>query len=298
MPFAPATSFPNRRRLKTAAAGPLIMLASGLLFGAMDCLIKLLGPSFRAWDIAFYRFGCGMAILVLLFARNRDTFIGNNRKLLTVRGVTGCISFLAFVLALQLIPISTALVLFYSYPAFAALFSALFFQEKMTAVEILWVLVAICGVGVFIDTRLEGGIFGQVVTLVGAAFSGVALSIVKKARETNGPVVIYFYFCLTGAAMTFIPFVSDPHLPASSNEWLILGGIVTTSLAAQLLMNQGFHYCRSFEGGLFLTSELLFVALWGFVFLHDPITWHSITGGTMILGSMIGLSQNTGPAEK
>jgi drug/metabolite transporter (DMT)-like permease len=40
------------------------------------------------------------------------------------------------------------------------------------------------------------------------------------------------------------------------------------------------------------------VAGWGFIFLHDPITWHSIAGGTMILGSMIALSHRTPPDAK
>lgn len=274
------------------------MLSSGFLFAVMDCLIKLLGPPIRIWDVAFFRFGCGMAFLFLMFARNLDIFRANNWKLLAARGVTGSLAFLAFVLALRLIPISTVLVLFYSYPAFAALFSAVLFKEKMTVKEVLWIFVAICGVGVFMDTGLEGGLFGQVVTLIAAAFAGVALTTVKKARETNGSVAIYFYFCVAGAIMTFVPFVSDPHLPASPYEWLILGSIAGTSLIAQILMNQGFYYCKSFEGGLFLTSEVLFVAGWGFIFLHDPITWHSITGGTMILGSMIALSNRTTPAEK
>lgn len=274
------------------------MLSSGFLFAVMDCLIKLLGPPFRIWDIAFYRFGCGMVILLLMSARNHDIFNANNWKLLAARGIAGSLAFLAFVLALSLIPISTVLVLFYSYPAFAALFSAWLFREKMTGREVFWIFVTICGVGVFIDTRLEGGIFGQIATLIGAGCAGIALTVLKKARETNGSVVIYFYFCLAGATMTFIPFFSDPHLPASSYEWLILGGITGTSLIAQLLMNQGFYYCRSFEGGLFLTSEVMFVALWGFIFLREPITWHSIAGGTMILGSMIALSHGTVPAEK
>jgi len=45
-------------------AGPLLMLASAFLFSVLDGLIKLMGPAFRTWDIAFYRFGFGLVILV------------------------------------------------------------------------------------------------------------------------------------------------------------------------------------------------------------------------------------------
>ena len=39
------------------------MLGSALMFAVMDGVIKMIGPSFRVWDIAFYRFGFGIVIL-------------------------------------------------------------------------------------------------------------------------------------------------------------------------------------------------------------------------------------------
>jgi drug/metabolite transporter (DMT)-like permease len=292
-----AASFsPRRLRLKAAAVGPLLMLVSALLFAVMDCLIKVLSTSFSVWDIAFYRFGCGMAILLLIFGWRQNPFGGHNRKLLVLRGVAGSLAFFALVVAIQLIPISTALVLFYVYPAFAALFSAVLFKEKITK-DLIWIVVALVGVAVILDSRLQGGYLGQAVSLAGAAFAGVAVAAIKKARETNGPVTIYLYFCLTGALMTLIPFAASPQLPSSANEWLIVGGIVGTSLIAQLLMNEGFHYCSSFEGGLLLTSEVLFVAFWGIVFLREAVTWRFWGGGAMILASIVALNRSIVLAE-
>ena len=281
-----------RFRLKgTAAFGPLLMLTSGLLFAVMDCLIKISTTSFRIWDIAFYRFGIGMAILILLFGRHRNPFAGCQVRFLVMRGVAGSLSFLALIFAFQLIPIATALVLFYVFPAFAALFSALLFKEKLSK-NMLWILVALGGVAVILDSRLQGSLLGQAMSLVGAALAGIALAAVKKARETNGPVIIYLYFCLAGVLISFIPFVSDPQSPSSTHEWLILGGIVGTSLIAQLLMNEGFRYCSSFEGSLLLTSEVPFATCWGIVFLHETVSWHFWVGATMIFASIIGLNRN------
>ena len=185
---------------------------------------------------------------MLLFGRHGNPFAGHNTKLLMVRGIAGCISFLAVVYAVRTIPISTALVLFYSYPAFAALFSALTSRENVMK-QIFWALFAFCGVAVFLDTKMEGGLLGQSMSLVGAAFAGVAMASIRKARETNGPVIIYLYFCLTGAAISFIPFVYNPQVPACATDWWMVGGIVSTSVVAQLLMNQGFQYCTACEGG-------------------------------------------------
>jgi drug/metabolite transporter (DMT)-like permease len=198
-------------------------------------------------------------------------------------------AFVTQILAIRLIPISTAMVLFYAYPAFAALFSALLFKEKISK-ELLWVFVALCGVAIFFDFKLEGGLLGQAISLLGAAFAGVAVACIKRLRENNGPVEIYLYFCLTGATIAFFPFASNPQLPASPHDFWIVGGIIGFSLVAQLIMNQGFQYCKSWEGGLFLMSEVVFVALWGILFLQEPVNWHFWVGGPIILGSIVGLN--------
>jgi drug/metabolite transporter (DMT)-like permease len=251
----------------TATVGALLMLTSAFLFAVLDGLIKLLGPPFRIWDIAFYRFAGGLAILV------------------------GSCAFLALVTAIRLIPISTALVLFFSFPAFAAFFSPLFFKEPITWAEIVSVMIALVGVALLFDFRLQGGLLGQTMAVLGGAFAGLTVGIIKKLREKNGPVVIYLYFCLLGSVISFPAFIAHPQIPQVTSEWLMLGGIVCSALAAQLLMNQGFRYCKSWEGGLFLMAEVVFTSILGILFLGEPVTWRFLTGGFLVLGSAVALNR-------
>jgi drug/metabolite transporter (DMT)-like permease len=267
------------------------MLAAALLFAVLDGLIKLLGPPFRVWDIAFYRFACGLAILLPILGWEGNPFSGQNRKLLVVRGITGCCAFLALVAAIRLIPISTALVLFYSFPAFAALFSPLIFKETISRDEIVLVIVALGGVAILFDFSLHTALFGQALALLGGGFAGLTISIIKKLRETNGPVVIYLYFCLLGSLISLPPFMANPQIPRVPVEWLMLGGIVSSALAAQLLMNQGFRYCKSWEGGLFLMAEVVFTSVLGILFLGERVTWRFWLGGLMVLGSALALNR-------
>lgn len=44
-------------------------------------------------------------------------------------------------------------------------------------------------------------------------------------------------------------------MPSTPAEWDMVLGLIFISLAAQLLMNQGFFYCRGWEGGVFMSSE-------------------------------------------
>lgn len=280
-------------KLSAATLGPLLMFASAFLFAVLDVLIKILGPSFRVWDIAFYRFGFGLVILTAVFGRRRNPFNGSNPKLLVVRGITGSIAFLSLVTAIRMIPVSTAMVIFYSFPAFAAIFAPLVFKEKITMPELFCVLIAFCGVTVFFDFSLQGSLVGQFMGLLAGVAAGMTICLIKKLREQNGPVIIYLYFCLMGTLVTLPSFIANPQIPTNPGEFLIVAGIVFISISAQLLMNQGFRYCRSWEGGLFLTSELFFISIFGICFLNELVNWHFWAGGFLIFGSVVALNYYT-----
>ena len=107
------------------------MLSAALIFAVLDGLIKSLGPAFRVWDIAFIRWGGSLALLIIIFRRKGTLFKTDNPKLMAIRSVTGCITFFLLIAAIRSIPLSTAMVLFFTFPAFAALFSALMFGERI-----------------------------------------------------------------------------------------------------------------------------------------------------------------------
>jgi drug/metabolite transporter (DMT)-like permease len=94
------------------------MLGAALIFAVLDGLIKLMGPTFRVWDIAFLRWGGSLALLIVLFGRQGKFFKTDNLKLMVVRSVTGCITFFLLITAIRSIPLSTAMVLFFTFPAF------------------------------------------------------------------------------------------------------------------------------------------------------------------------------------
>lgn len=278
-------------QMDAAVAGPLFMLSAALLYTLLNILVKLMDPQYRVWDIGFYRFFGGALVLLAVFGRHRNPFKGNNIRLLIIRGCTGSVAFVSLVTAIRLLPVSTALVIFYSYPIFSALFSYLIYGERMGKVEIACAIVVLIGVGILFDFKLGGGFWGQIVALVGGIFAGITVTLIRTLRENNGPVIIYLYFCTMGSLVTFPVFFQQPVLPGSAVEWVMILGIILTSVSAQLLMNQGFFYCRGWEGGVFMSSEVVFTAVIGIVFLIDPVTWRFWLGGLMILASGVTLNR-------
>ena len=278
-------------QLDATVAGPLFMLSSALLYTLLNLLIKLLGPEFTVWHIGFFRFFGGIVVLLAIFGRHRNPYKGLNTKLLIIRGCTGSVAFICLVTAVRMLPISTALVMFYSFPAFAAIFSFLIYGNRIGKIEISCIAMVVIGIGVLFNFQLAGGVFGQSMALVGGAFAGLTVTFIKTLREKNGPVIIYLYFCTMGALVTFPKFIMHPILPSTPMEWVMILGIILSSVTAQLLMNQGFFYCSGWEGGVFMSSEVIFTAIVGIAFLGDPATWRFWTGGIMIFGSVVALNR-------
>ena len=277
--------------LDAAVAGPLFMLSAALLYTLLNIFIKLLGPQFRVWDIGFYRFCGGVLVLLAVFGRRRNPYRGCNIRLLVIRGCTGSAAFVCLVTAIRLLPVSTALVIFYSFPVFSALFSFLIYGERIGRYGFACILGVLIGVGILFDFQLAGGLLGQAVALLGGIFAGLTVTLIRSLRENNGPVIIYLYFCTMGTLVTLPKFALHPVWPATPLESVMILGIIFSSVTAQLLMNQGFFYCRGWEGGVFMSSEVVFTAVVGIVFLGDPATWRFWTGGIIILASGIAMNR-------
>jgi len=281
----------GKLKLEAALAGPLFMLSAALLFTALNLFVKLLGPQFNVWHIGFYRFFGGMVVLLAVFGRHHNPYQGDNIRLLIIRGCTGSVAFISIITAIRLLPVSTALVLFYSFPAFSAIASFLIYGERIGKLETVCIFLVMVGVAILFDFELSGGVFGQAIALVGGIFAGITVTLIRSLRGTNGPVIIYLYFCTMGSLVTLPMFALDPVLPANPVEGLMILGIIFSSVLAQLLMNQGFFYCRGWEGGVFMSSEVIFTAAVGIVFLGDPTTFQFWSGGLLIMVSIVALNR-------
>lgn len=266
------------------------MLSAAFIFGVLDSLIKGIGPSYRLWDIAFFRFTWGMGILLAVCCWRGNPFRGVNHRLLVIRGITGSVAFLSLTAAIRLIPLSTAMALFFSFPAFSALFARILYGERLRLSELCCITMVFIGAGVLFGAKLEGELPGQLLSLLGAVFAGLTVCLVKRLREQNGPVIIYLYFCLIGSIVIFPAFIADPRLPRSALDWGFAIGIALSSISAQLMMNQGYKYCKSWEGGLYMTTELLFAAVLATFLFREPLPLHFVVATALVFTGIAALT--------
>lgn len=276
------------------ASGLALMLLSAMIFSFADVLTKHLSSFFSPVQIAFARFLLGGFILWPVLSSKGIPLRGNQTRILVLRGLFGTLSFFCLLQSIAMIPLSNAIVLLYTFPLFAFLFSFLFFRTRVEIIEILLIGIGLSGVYIFINPDFHSFNLGYMYGLLSGCLGGMVIVFIHKARQTNGPLIIYFYFCLIGGIITF-PFwvqgfwVQGFRIP-EAHRGIPLVLLAFLLLIAQVLMNHGFKYCKAAEGSLIMMSEVVFAGVAGVLLFKDSITYHFIVGGFLIIGSGVGLN--------
>jgi drug/metabolite transporter (DMT)-like permease len=275
------------KRLLISGLG--LMLLSALIFSFTDIFIKYLSSSFSAIQIAFVRFFLGGFILWPLLSSKGVPFRGNQTRILILRGFFGTLSFYFLLKSIAMIPLSNAIVLHYTFPLFAALFSFLFFKIALEKGEVILILIGLIGIYILTNPDFHSFNSGYLFGFLSGCFGGLAMVLAHKARQTNSAFVIYFYFCLIGGMITS-PFVLQNFKVPGIQNGILLVLIAVLLLIGQVVMNHGLRFCKASEGSLILMSEVVFTGIAGFLIFKDPVTWNFLVGAFLIVGSGVGLN--------
>jgi drug/metabolite transporter (DMT)-like permease len=275
------------KRLSISGLG--LMLLSALIFSFADILTKHLCSFFLPTQIAFVRFLFGGAILWPILSSKGISLRGNQTQILILRGLFGTLSFFCLLKSIAMIPLSNAIVLHYTFPLFAGLFSFLFFKIAPEKGENILILIGLIGIYIFTNPDIHSFNIGYLFGFLSGCIGGLAMVLAHKARQTNSPFVIYFYFCLIGGMITS-PFVlQNFKVPGIQNGFLLVL-IAILLLIGQVVMNHGLRFCKASEGSLILMSEIVFAAIASFLIFKDQVTWNFLAGAFLIIGSGIGLN--------
>ena len=266
-------------------AGVACMLVSSFFFAVIGAVIKMAGPKLGVWQISFYRAVIGILLMLVMTTVFKVRLMGPNKKLLTMRGVTGTAGFLCLVAAMQLISLAEAMVLFFLFPVFAALLSSWINNERLVPAQWPFLVTALLGTTLVI---WPGSGFhpslGHFFALASAVFAGVNTALVRKLAGGHGPYTIYFFFCLVAVFTSIWPLAmgSETLLPLDGSLWYLLAiGVAAT--VGQVLMNQGFYFLPAAEGGVVLMSQVIIAGSFGVIFFDEPLTWRLAVGGTLIM---------------
>ncbi len=280
--------------MRLLSGGLIWVCLAPLFYAAMSASAKLAGVHVSVWHIGVGRFGLGLLVTPVIVRALGLSLWGKQRFLLTVRGLCGSAAFLLLVASLQRIPLSVALILFYLYPAFTALFSPWVTGEPASRIAWRFICCAFIGIILILWPSEASAVLnlGHLFAVIASVLCALTLLLVRRLGRENNIYTLFFYLCLAGTVASLAPLLmqASPIIPQQTASWLGVAAVALFSIGAQLFINQALVCIPAPKVSVMMTAEVPLVAAFGVLYLGEPIGWRLIVGALLIFGSGIGLN--------
>ncbi|WP_111307327.1 DMT family transporter [Confluentibacter sediminis] len=262
------------------------MLISTLSFACMNSVVRYL-VNISAYQIVFFRSISSLFLTVGFLYKNKIPMLGNNKKILILRGFVGVISMTLFFMATKYIPIGTAVSLRYLAPIFAAVFSIFLLKEKIKFWQWIFFLLAFSGVLVLKGLDRELNSYGLLLAVISAVFSGLVYIIISKIGKREHPVVVVNYFMCIATLVGGILSINNWVNPEGWLEWLLICSLGVFGYFGQVYMTKAFQVASTNQVAPLKYLEVIFTVLVGLFLFGEIYTLWSILGMFMIILGLI-----------
>ncbi|MFL5406283.1 MAG: DMT family transporter [Myxococcales bacterium] len=242
--MAIATTHPP---VRSKLAARVELVGSAVAFGLMAVLARRVSAregGFGAGQLAVVRFVVGILVSLALFQMRKGLYKPRAYRRLVGRGISGGAVVVLYFWALSRIPAAEAGMLYYLFPVFATVTSALAFDERPT----IHLLVAILGATLGVILVLGHGTIhvrlglGEAAALAAAGFAAASAILIRGMRSTENAHTIFFFFSLVGLPVV-LPFAGQVLMAdaygalsvAEAATWLQLTPIAQMILAVAIL---------------------------------------------------------------
>ena len=270
--------------LRMITKGIGFILLATLSFAMMNLVAKDLS-SFHAMQIVIFRAFGTFVFLFPIMLYKRISIIGNNPKLLSLRASAGLISLATFFMAIQRIPLGSAISLRYLGPIFGALLAFFFLKEKVNAKQ--WFSFAIAFSGVLVmkgfDVRIDN--FSLFLVLNSALFVGIVFVLLRYLgdKEHYMTIINYFMvFCIV-ASLFFIPYW---RMPVKSEMFSVIS-IGIFGLIGQLFMTKALQLEETSVLAPFKYMELVYALIFTNILFGETQPLMAFVGMGLIIGGML-----------
>ncbi|WP_139976827.1 MULTISPECIES: DMT family transporter [Brucella/Ochrobactrum group] len=157
---------------------------------------------------------------------------------------------------------------------------------------VVWPSAATCLAGIFL---LSGGTLtaikqGDWLVICGAVFWALQVVLIGRANRAGRPIMLSCIQFATSAfaGIAIASMVEDVNWSAIALTWkeILFTGVFSSGIAFTL-QAVGQRYTTSAQAAIFLSSEALFAALFGAIFLGDRLTFIGFIGCGLLFAAML-----------
>jgi len=274
----------------------LKLLLTAIFWGGTFVAGRSLAQNVGPFSAAFFRFAVASVFLVFLTWKIEGKLpVTKGSQIFSVLllGLTGVFCYnLFFFKGLKLIEAGRAAIIIANNPILIALFSAVFFKEKLNAVKIAGIVISVSGAMVAISRGnlaelLEGNLgWGEFYIFLCVA-SWVVFSLLGKAVMSGlSPLASVTCSSITGTLLLFIPAFREDltHcMDYSISDW---GNILYLGFFGTVLgfvwFYEGIDQIGPTKAGLFINFVPISAILLAFLILGEPLTVSLLVGTILV----------------
>lgn len=279
---------------------PYFFIACGAsLWGLIALFVRGLSSfGFTAMEIVTIRVTAATILLLVIgFIRFRSQMRISIKDLPMFFG-TGILSIVFFnwcyFTAINYLPISLAVILLYTSPAFVAVLSFFFLKESLSVKKIIAVIGTISGCalisGLTGDSRQTISVLALLIGL-GSGLGYALYSIFGKFALRKYPPFTVTLYTFVVAAIVLLPVVrlwEKSELLLNVNVLLYGGGLgLIPTVLAYFLYTWGLERTESSKAAVIATVEPIVATVLGVIFYNEKLTGLQIAGSLLILTSVI-----------
>lgn len=292
----------SERRAVVEATGLIVL--SSCAFGSLSTLTVLVTRSgLPLIPAMFWRYLLAAGILAVVLYKRSELIIARKDalRLMLVGGLAqSTITFLSLH-ALNYLPVGPLAFLFYTYPAWVALISAVLGREDLTLSRIIALAIAMAGIVVMVGLPSSGTLnrFGVILALGTALLYALYLPVLHRVQR-GIPASVASFYLIAGVFTAFMlaSFVTGKvQAPHAFTVWgyVILLSVWSTVIAFASLV-AGLRTLGPVRTSIVATIEPFFTAVLGSLFLGEIITRNTVAGGILIAGAVLILQLTARPA--
>ena len=280
-----------------------LIILSSCAFGSLSTLTVLVNQSgLPLLPAMLWRYLIAAGILLVILRHKRQLIIARKdaiRLMLTGGLAQSTITFLSLY-ALNYLPVGPLAFLFYTYPAWVALISAVTGRESLTPSRVVALAIAMSGIVVMVGLPSSGSLnrLGVLLALGTAILYAMYLPTLHRVQKEI-PALVSSFYLITGVFTAFFLasiVTRETQMPQTLPLWgyVILLGLWSTVIAFVSLVG-GLRVLGPVRTSIVATIEPFFTAVLGFLLLGQPVTRNTAMGGMLIALAVL-IIQYTAPA--
>lgn len=269
------------------------IIAAAIIFGSSGVFIKTV--HLPVTTLAFIRMVVPFVLMSLFFLFREKKFPRFNDKFMVMGSFLNAIRLFFYFAGYAYGNISTTVILLYTWPVFATLWSCLFLGEKLSLYRLVFFVTSFSGVALIAMNQTlslsNQGFNGVMFILLSAFVYSMTIVIFKKRSLRYDPLeTLWFQNCF--GTFAFLPFlIMNRPLPMLWQSGLAsLYGCLVGVVGFGLFFS-GLRKIEASRASFLTYIEVLSGICFGVVFFNERLSWNIIVGGSLVLFSALALSR-------